>query len=116
MNIHQLKCEPKFYQAIKNGEKTFEIRINDRDFQRFDLLELAEYDDEQSPPQEAGIKEIQESMDKMFGKMQWHDYFTGRKLIVEVTYLTEYKQMPGFIVMAIRRIAEDDPRIQEVQW
>lgn len=29
---HYLKCEKKYYQAAKRGEKTFELRKNDRDY------------------------------------------------------------------------------------
>jgi len=38
MNIHHLKIEEKYLNAIKNGSKTFEIRYNDRDYQVGDIL------------------------------------------------------------------------------
>ena len=28
--IHELKCEKQFFDAVVNGEKTFEIRKDDR--------------------------------------------------------------------------------------
>jgi len=42
---HNLKCEEQFFNAVLNGFKTFEIRKNDRDFQRGDTFILEEYED-----------------------------------------------------------------------
>lgn len=42
--IHELKTLPKYFKAVMDGEKTFEIRTNDRPFQKGDLLALNEYD------------------------------------------------------------------------
>lgn len=36
--IHNLKIEPKYLERVLTGEKTFEIRNNDRDFQKGDSL------------------------------------------------------------------------------
>ena len=41
--LHALKTAPKFYDAVKNGGKNFEIRKNDRDFRVGDILELCKY-------------------------------------------------------------------------
>ena len=42
--IHELKILPKHFNAVLSGEKTFEIRKNDRPFKKGDLLALNEYD------------------------------------------------------------------------
>ena len=42
--IHELKINPDFFKAVISGEKTFEIRTNDRPFRKGDLLALNEYD------------------------------------------------------------------------
>jgi hypothetical protein len=42
--MHDLKTWPVYYQAIDSGEKTFEVRVNDRNFQPGDVLHLQEYD------------------------------------------------------------------------
>lgn len=44
MDVHKLKTWPLFFQAIVSGEKTFEVRKNDRDFKVGDCLKLLEYD------------------------------------------------------------------------
>lgn len=41
--IHKLKIWPKFYTRVLEGSKTFEVRVNDRDFQSGDLVVLHEW-------------------------------------------------------------------------
>lgn len=43
MKTHELKTCPDFYAKIVSGEKTFEYRKNDRNFQVGDILILREY-------------------------------------------------------------------------
>lgn len=43
-NIHALRIFPQYFKCVKNGTKTFEIRKNDRDFHKGDILQLYEYD------------------------------------------------------------------------
>lgn len=40
MNHHNLKILPEHYNNVKNGTKTFEIRVNDRAFQKGDKVTL----------------------------------------------------------------------------
>lgn len=39
---HYLKTEAEYYQAVENGEKMFEVRCNDRNFQVHDMVHLQE--------------------------------------------------------------------------
>lgn len=41
---HNLKILPEYYRVVLSGHKTFEVRFNDRDFKRGDLINLMEYD------------------------------------------------------------------------
>lgn len=41
--VHDLKCLSSYFAAIRSGEKTFEVRRDDRGFQRGDVLLLREY-------------------------------------------------------------------------
>ncbi len=43
---HALKTWPPFFKLIEVGDKTFEIRKDDRNFKKGDLLLLQEYDNE----------------------------------------------------------------------
>lgn len=42
--IHELKIYTEFFNDVISGEKTFEIRKNDRPFHKGDLLALNEFD------------------------------------------------------------------------
>ena len=44
MKTHKLKTHPKPFQAVADGLKPFELRVNDRDFRPDDNLLLCEYD------------------------------------------------------------------------
>lgn len=44
--IHELKILPHFFTDVISGEKSFEIRKNDRPFRKGDLLALNEFDGE----------------------------------------------------------------------
>ena len=40
MTEHKLKCWPVYFDAIERGEKNFEVRRDDRGFQKGDIIEL----------------------------------------------------------------------------
>lgn len=40
---HFLKIQPQYFEEVRNGNKSFEIRKNDRDFKVGDTLYLQEY-------------------------------------------------------------------------
>ena len=35
-NLHELKILPEYFEAIENGEKNFEVRLNDCNFAKGD--------------------------------------------------------------------------------
>ena len=41
--IHELKILPEYFDAVRCGDKRFEIRKNDRNFHRGDILRLKEW-------------------------------------------------------------------------
>jgi hypothetical protein len=44
MKIHEIKCWPVFFEHAIKGLKSFEIRINDRDYKVGDMIRVREYD------------------------------------------------------------------------
>lgn len=81
MTIHELKILPEYYNAQVEGKKNFEIRKNDRNYQIGDWIALKEYD-----PQ---TKE-----------------FTGQSFVAEITYITNYQQKDGYVVLGTKHIEE----------
>lgn len=78
---HNLKIHPDFFDAVEKGDKTFEIRFNDRDFKRHDTLELREWN-----PRSDG--------------------YTGRVIKnMHITYVTDFKDglRDGWVCFGIRR-------------
>lgn len=41
--IHAVKCLPKYFDPLVSGEKSFEVRENDRDYKVGDIIALNEY-------------------------------------------------------------------------
>jgi hypothetical protein len=77
---HELKVWPEFWRELADGSKTFEIRRNDRGYDVGDTLHLREYD-------------------PRTGK------YSGRELTRTVTYITDFEQQDGYVVLAIEREA-----------
>lgn len=78
---HHLKILPEYFEALKDGRKTFEIRHDDRGFKEGDTLSLNE----------------------------WQDGYTGRSIEVDVTYITNFQQQPGNVVLGIKKkVGEGD--------
>lgn len=44
MATHYLKTVQPYFGAVRNGQKRFEVRVNDRDFKVGDVVYLQEYD------------------------------------------------------------------------
>lgn len=76
--IHELKTEQNYFESVTRGYKTFEARVDDRDFQVGDFLALNEIDKKEN--------------------------YTGRCCLVAVTYiLRDYDLvMRDCVVMGIR--------------
>lgn len=81
MVTHKLKIDPKYFRYVSIGAKTFEIRKNDRNFHVEDKLLLCEYD--------RNKKE-----------------YTGNQLTATITYITDFAQKDGYIVIALNNIID----------
>lgn len=80
---HELKCWPEFFQAAWCGDKTFEMRRNDRGFKERDEIELREFD-----PRAIG------------------EEYTGREIYAFITYLANLSPTDGisenYVVFSFR--------------
>ena len=59
--LHELKILPEYYEEVKAGNKTFEVRKNDRNYMINDTLRLKAWDGEKfldRPPLERRITYI----------------------------------------------------------
>lgn len=89
--LHELKTWPQFYEAVKAGTKTFEIRKDDRGFAVGDYLLLQEWSPEAK------------------------DY-TGRECFRKISYIArpntvnsfDFGIQPGFCVLALTDLKEVD--------
>ena len=88
MIAHDLKTWPAYFRPIWDGEKTFEIRYDDRGFQRGDVVILREWDRGNS----CDCKSAHHADD--CGR------YTGRRVLAEIGYVTASTsargQQPGF--------------------
>lgn len=86
MTVHKLKCWPIYFDAIQRGEKTFEARLNDRDFKMGDhvvLMRTYEHDAGTVEPPPSGSS--RDAMHELHFKIGW--ILTGnRKFGIEDGY------------------------------
>lgn len=91
---HDLKTWPEFFEAMLSGEKTFELRKDDRGFVTGDILLLREWN--------PATKE-----------------YSGRELTRKVTWLLGHRAeagcaatfglLPGYVIMGIAGVAQASP-------
>lgn len=96
MKIHELKLDDKYFNDVRDGIKTFEIRKNDRDFKAGDLLALSRYGNGSYLTKENRFKNE---------KVDIHDAET---LLMRVDYISDYEQKDDYVVMSISPFKTDD--------
>jgi ASC-1-like (ASCH) protein len=87
MTLHELKTWPEYFQAVARGDKTFEVRKNDRDFRVGDELLLKEYQ-----PSYACLD---------------REYYTGRVLHRYVSYVLHggnFGIEEGYVILGLQKI------------
>ena len=91
MMIHALKTLPEYFEAVRKGDKTFELRENDRDFRVGDYLALNEWDGEK---------------------------YTGRALLAKITYMLDPNDIMacvgGFVILGLNYFKINADNISEV--
>lgn len=82
--IHCVKIGPLFFNAVSNGEKKAELRVNDRNYQCGDFLLLRE----------------------------WSGEYSGNKLVVKVTHILPLEGLitagGNWVMMSIAPLNEND--------
>jgi len=91
---HELKCRPEYFARIETGQKTFEIRKNDRDFQVGDILILKEFDP----------------------AVGWPDHGAYESIRAEVVYMTAFAQQDGYVVLGIKVIPTVEEHEDEIPF
>ena len=89
MKHHYLKILPEYYEAVLCGNKTFEVRFNDRDYQINDVLHLQE----------------------------WNQNYTGRELVKVVSYILDNSDYckEGFVILGLRDYIKCSKKICPMQ-
>jgi len=77
---HRAKCLTPYFREIISGNKTFEIRFNDRGYKEGDEITLLEF---------TGIE------------------LTGNEATFKIGYLTNFEQKAGHVVFSLLRISNE---------
>jgi ASC-1-like (ASCH) protein len=84
--IHELKCWHEYFVDVKSGKKTFEVRLNNRNYRIGHYLHLKDYDN------------------------ILHEY-TGDEVFCKVTYVLyggDFGIADGWVVMSIKIIKKEE--------
>ena len=87
---HELKTWPVYWDAIARGDKTFDVRRDDRGFQKGDVLKLWKFDPDK------GYVRDQKNRD---------GYVLGRQITFILTG-GQFGIEPGYVVMGFSNIDE----------
>ncbi len=91
MTTHTLKTEAPYFDAVERGEKTFEVRRDDRGFQRGDKVILERMHDESS-------WNLDSSADPQIFTVGW--ILTGGQFGIE----------PGYVVFSLEPAKQDQQK------
>lgn len=91
MITHEVKCWPEYFDRLLNGDKPFELRKNDRDYQTGDKLHVFEYDNSDDVP--VGV-----------------DRYTERSAMFDITYVLKgpcFGLAEGWAILGLKK---EEPR------
>lgn len=94
---HKLKTWPVYYDAIERGEKPFEVRRDDRGFQKGDILVLQRT----CPDRPTVVETVPASTDRAW------DYRVKHEMRRRITYVLTGGQFgiePGFVVLGLEPV------------
>lgn len=100
--IHELKAWPEFFDAIRAGRKTFEVRLDDRGFAEGHLLRLYRY--QPDPEAENGGHYFDRASGALRSeRLRNLDSESLARLTCRVSYVLRggYALRPGYCVLAL---------------
>lgn len=83
---HELKCDPPAFDAVDRGDKNFEVRRDDRGFQKGDTVVLKKFDRSKN----------------RFVNDDWGNTATVKRKIKYILTGGQYGIEPGYVVLALR--------------
>lgn len=103
---HKIKCHPAPFSAIARGDKRFEMRKNDRDYQTGDTLIIGEWDPEKwLEPRKWGLETNGDNtVTGLVAPPQAPGMFTGNEVTARVTYCLhgpKYGVPEGYVCMSL---------------
>ena len=75
MTEHEIKIQSTYFIAVARGEKTFEVRYNDRGYQKGDMVTLAEVNNVGQP--------------------------TGQRIKKKIGFVTGFEQKESWVVFSL---------------
>lgn len=84
--VHELKLQKQFMHAVYFGDKQFEIRKNDRDYQVGDVIVFRVVDEDE----------------------KWLPSLLDGKLYVITHVLSGWGLLPGYVALGIRQMNEEE--------
>lgn len=99
---HKVKCGPAYFDAIASGAKPFDVRRDDRGYQRGDILVLR--------------RTREDRLTEVDYKLIGHEWVAKHELRREITYVLTGGQFgiePGYVVLGLREIV-DKPAAQKL--
>ena len=102
-NSHDLKTLPVYFDAVLRGDKTFEVRKNDRDFQTGDTLVLKEWDPDARGPETVSSGGLPQAP-RMPGA------YTGREIMATASYILhdtwgQFGLERGYVVIGLTDVS-----------
>lgn len=88
--VHKLKCNADYWDAVERGEKPFEVRRDDRGFQKGDTVILQRWENRSTP--------------QCYTKSG--SYYSIREITRKITFVLTGGQFgiePGYVVLDLSR-------------
>ena len=97
--VHELKILPEYFDAVRCGDKRFEIRKNDRNFHRGDVLRLKEWDGEKYTGEEIDVL-------VRYVLYEWTGGLQPGYCIMSIDTMMHYSQRKAELIKKVEQVME----------